>query len=206
MHNQASEFCEFCVLFFFFCVQEQLDGSGIELPSLYKLIESQVPDSCSTEAWKKRAHWVGSQVTSEVNESVRDAEQYLHSCRPVRRSDLFLSVIFLFLFSVYIYLYYTSLFFFFPIRKHGRLLEEGAGGFLAEKLAIKNCDESTENPENSWSSFNAIIQSHKRLEDNSFGSSNWAAVYLASTPQQAASLGLKFPGVDEVYFLFNKFI
>ncbi|XP_020083908.1 protein CHROMATIN REMODELING 20 isoform X2 [Ananas comosus] len=146
---------------------EQLDGSGIELPSLYKLIESQVPDSCSTEAWKKRAHWVGSQVTSEVNESVRDAEQYLHSCRPVRR-------------------------------KHGRLLEEGAGGFLAEKLAIKNSDDSTENPENSWSSFNAIIQSHKRLEDNSFGSSNWAAVYLASTPQQAASLGLKFPGVDEV--------
>uniref|UniRef100_A0A452YCA4 Uncharacterized protein n=1 Tax=Aegilops tauschii subsp. strangulata TaxID=200361 RepID=A0A452YCA4_AEGTS len=32
----------------------------------------------------------------------------------------------------------------------------------------------------------------------SFGSSNWASVYLANTPQEAAALGLQFPGVDEV--------
>lgn len=31
-----------------------------------------------------------------------------------------------------------------------------------------------------------------------FGSKNWASVYLASTPQQAAEMGLEFPGVDEV--------
>lgn len=68
--------------------QEQLDGAGIELPTLYKMIESQVPDGCCTEAWKKRAHWVGSQVTNEVNQSVREAEEYLQSCRPVRRYDL----------------------------------------------------------------------------------------------------------------------
>lgn len=36
------------------------------------------------------------------------------------------------------------------------------------------------------------------LDNVSFGSKQWASVYLASTPQQAAELGLKFPGVDEV--------
>lgn len=66
-------------------MQEQLDGAGIELPTLYKWIECQAPDGCHTEAWKKRAHWVGSQVTSEFSQSVRDAEDYLHSRRPVRR-------------------------------------------------------------------------------------------------------------------------
>ncbi|XP_072955978.1 protein CHROMATIN REMODELING 20 isoform X2 [Typha angustifolia] len=146
---------------------EQLDGAGIELPSLYKWIEGQVPNGCCTEAWKKRAHWVGSQVTGEVTESVRDAEEYLHSCRPVRR-------------------------------KHGRLLEEGASGFLAGKLSIKDTENLIENPEKTWSSFNELIQSRNCAESNSFGSSSWASVYLASTPQQAANLGLKFPGVDEV--------
>jgi len=66
-------------------LQEQLDGAGIELPTLYKWIESQASDGCCTEAWKKRAHWVGSQVTSELTQSVRDAEDYLQSLRPVRR-------------------------------------------------------------------------------------------------------------------------
>ncbi|KAL3613320.1 hypothetical protein CASFOL_042832 [Castilleja foliolosa] len=36
------------------------------------------------------------------------------------------------------------------------------------------------------------------LEDATFGSKQLASVYLASTPQQTAELGLKFPGVDEV--------
>ncbi|RVW30985.1 Protein chromatin remodeling 20 [Vitis vinifera] len=57
--------------------KEQLDGAGIELPSLYKWIESQAPNGCCTEAWKQR---------------------------PVRR-------------------------------RHGKLLEEGASGYLANKLA-----------------------------------------------------------------------
>ncbi|KAK2968271.1 hypothetical protein RJ640_016203 [Escallonia rubra] len=67
---------------------EQLDGAGIELPSLYKWIESEAPNGCCTEAWKKRTHWVGSQVTSDLTESVADAEKYLQIHRPVRRYAL----------------------------------------------------------------------------------------------------------------------
>lgn len=66
-------------------LQEQLDGAGVDLPSLYKRIEGQIPDRCRTEAWKKRAHWVGSRATGEVDESVKIAEEYLQTCRPVRR-------------------------------------------------------------------------------------------------------------------------
>lgn len=65
--------------------QEQLDGAGIELPSLFKWIESQAPSNCSTEVWRKRTHWVGSQVSSELTESVAEAEKHLQSIRPVRR-------------------------------------------------------------------------------------------------------------------------
>jgi hypothetical protein len=89
-----------------------------------------------------------------------------------------------------------SLFDFVFIRKHGRLLEEGASGFLAGKLSISDGKPSNDS-EASWNSFNQLIKSNK-CSDNGFGSSNWASVYLASTPQQAASLGLNFPGVDEV--------
>lgn len=67
--------------------QEQLDGAGIELPSLFKWIESEAPNNSSTEAWKKRTHWVGSQVTNEVTESVAEAEKHLQSIRPLRRYD-----------------------------------------------------------------------------------------------------------------------
>nr|CAB3499476.1 unnamed protein product [Digitaria exilis] len=144
---------------------EQLDAAGIELPRLYKSIESQVPNVCETEAWKSRAHWAGSQVPEEANLSIRKADEYLQSCRPVRR-------------------------------KHGRLLEEGASGFLAGKLPVGD-GGSVEYKENSWSSFNEFIKS-KEIAENTFGSSNWASVYLASTPQEAATLGLQFPGVNEV--------
>lgn len=71
--------------FICFFEQEQLDGAGIELPSLYKWIESQAPNGCSTEAWKKRTHWVGSQVTNDVTVSIADAEKYLQTHRPVRK-------------------------------------------------------------------------------------------------------------------------
>lgn len=70
-------------------MQEQLDGAGIELPTLYKLIENQAAEGCHTEAWRRRAHWVGSQVTSELTQSVKDAEDYLQSCRPVRRYSFY---------------------------------------------------------------------------------------------------------------------
>lgn len=66
-------------------VQEQLDGAGIELPSLYKWIEIQAPNGCCTEAWKNRTHWAGSQVTGGATESIADAEKYLKTHRPVRR-------------------------------------------------------------------------------------------------------------------------
>lgn len=76
------------ILSYLFIKQEQLDGAGIELPKLYKWIESQVPLGCSTEAWKKRTHWIGSEVTSDATESIVDAEMYLQIHRPVRRHVL----------------------------------------------------------------------------------------------------------------------
>ncbi|KAH7839935.1 hypothetical protein Vadar_010494 [Vaccinium darrowii] len=147
---------------------EQLDGAGVELPSLFKWIESQAPNGCSTEAWRKRTHWVGSQVTNDVTEFVSDAEKYLQSHRPVRR-------------------------------KHGKILEEGASGYLGKKLCIDDSKEAkTEKSDVDWCSFNKIISARSSEESTSFGSENWASVYFASTPQQAAELGIKFPGVDEV--------
>ncbi|KAL5707173.1 DNA helicase [Ranunculus cassubicifolius] len=147
---------------------EQLDGSGVDLPALYKWIESKIPNGCSTEAWKKRAHWVGSQISSEVTESIENAEKYLQSQRPVRS-------------------------------KQGKLVEEGASGFLGKKLVEGKAKKSLIETEKDWSSFNEIIQSQRlSKDDNMFGGKHWASVYLASTPQQAADMGLKFPGVDEV--------
>lgn len=69
--------------------QEQLDGAGIELSSLYKWIEKQAPSGCCTEAWKKRAHWVGNQLPLDAMESVSQAEEYLQIHRPVRRFVLY---------------------------------------------------------------------------------------------------------------------
>ncbi|KAK1581796.1 hypothetical protein Q3G72_009099 [Acer saccharum] len=147
---------------------EQLDGAGIELPSLYKWIESQAPNGCCTEAWKKRAHWVGNQVTSEMTESITEAEEYLKIQRPVRR-------------------------------RHGKLLEEGASGFLQKKLASDGTEDAvTENSDINWSSVNRILSSDGSGDCTVFGSKHWGSVYLASTPQQAAAMGLKLPGVDEV--------
>eukprot|EP00257_Ricinus_communis_P017978 XP_015576553.1 protein CHROMATIN REMODELING 20 isoform X1 [Ricinus communis] len=147
---------------------EQLDGAGIELPSLYKWIERQAPNGCQTEAWKSRAHWVGSQVTSEITEAVADAEKYLQSHRPVRR-------------------------------RHGKLLEEGASGFLDKKLSIDGTkDNVAENGDIDWDSLNKLFSSGSCKDVASFGSKHWASVYLANTPQEAAEMGLKFPGVDEV--------
>ncbi|KAK4282924.1 hypothetical protein QN277_014241 [Acacia crassicarpa] len=81
-------------------------------------------------------------------------------------------------------------------RRHGKLLEEGASGFLQKRL-----DESSEpvkeKTEADWDMFNKIFHDGSDA-DASFGSKNWASVYLASTPQQAAQIGLEFPGVNEV--------
>jgi hypothetical protein len=56
------------------------------------------------------------------------------------------------------------------IRKHGRLLEEGATGFLAGKVPVGD-DDSVKCHEKSWSSFNELIKS-KESAENTFGSSN----------------------------------
>lgn len=74
-------------------------------------------------------------------------------------------------------------------------MEEGASGFLQKRL----CDESQEPVKNEgdWDLFNKIVSDGSGI-DASFGSKHWVSVYLASTPQQAALMGLKFPGVDEV--------
>ncbi|CAF2051669.1 unnamed protein product [Brassica napus] len=146
---------------------EQLSGAGVELPKLYKMIESQVPSRLYTEAWKKRAHWVGTQVTEETVESLANAESFLQTHRPVRK-------------------------------RHGELLEEGASGFLEKKFADDGVKESQAGPsELDWSSLNKVF-TEKKDEAVSFGSKNWASVYSASTPQQAAAMGLEFPGVNEV--------
>lgn len=71
--------------FFLKFEQEQLDGAGIELSSLYKWIEKQATNGCCTEAWKKRTHWVGTQMSVDASESVTQAEEYLQIHRPVRR-------------------------------------------------------------------------------------------------------------------------
>ena len=71
-------------------------------------------------------------------------------------------------------------------------MEEGASGFLQKRL----CDESQEPVKNEgdWDLFNKIVSDGSGT-DASFGSKHWASVYLASTPQQAALMGLKFPGL-----------
>ncbi|KAJ1409364.1 SNF2-related, N-terminal domain [Sesbania bispinosa] len=145
---------------------EQLDGAGIELPSLYKWIEREAPNGCCTEAWKMRNHWVGSHATAEIAKSIADAEKHLHVNRPVRR-------------------------------RHGKLLEEGASGFLQKKLSDETQEPVNKEIEGDWDLFNKLISDGSAV-DASFGSKNWASVYLASTPQQAALMGLKFPGVNEV--------
>ncbi|XP_074311682.1 protein CHROMATIN REMODELING 20 isoform X2 [Silene latifolia] len=146
---------------------EQLDGAGIDLPSIYKWIESKAPNGCCTEAWKKRTHWVGSEIAGEAVESIKEAEMQLQTVRPVRK-------------------------------KHGKILEEGASGYLGKKIAAEDRGEGlTKNVDVDWSSFNKVFTEGSSKEV-AFGSKQWASVYLASTPQQAAALGLQFPGVDEV--------
>ncbi|CAL0316620.1 unnamed protein product [Lupinus luteus] len=145
---------------------EQLDGAGVDLSSLYKWIEKEAPNGCCTEAWKRRNHWVGSQATAEIAESIAVAEKYLQVNRPVRR-------------------------------KHGKLLEEGASGFLQKKLSDETQEPIKKETEGDWDLFNKVVSDGSGA-DASFGSNHWASVYLASTPQQAAIMGLNFPGVNEV--------
>ena len=76
-------------------------------------------------------------------------------------------------------------------------MEEGASGFLGKRLAPEEDKET--NRDVDWSSFNELCSTS--TNNTSCGSKKWASVYMASTPQQAAELGLTFPGVDEVKYL-----
>lgn len=84
-------------------------------------------------------------------------------------------------------------------------MEEGASGFLAKKLATEEHRKGTaESSDQDWSSLTEVLQSSRSSENGvSFGSKDWASVYLASTPQQASLMGLNLPGVDEVSILVN---
>lgn len=88
---------------------------------------------------------------------------------------------------------------FYCVRRHGKLLEEGASGFLQKKLTINgSTDTITGNSAVDWGSLNKLFSDGANDDCAAFGCKNWSSVYLASTPQQAAELGLNFPGVDEV--------
>lgn len=78
-------------------------------------------------------------------------------------------------------------------------MEEGASGYLQKKFSESE-GIVTKNLEVDWSSLNKVFSEGSKDNDTLFGSKNWASVYLASTPQQAAEMGLKFLGVDEVRF------
>lgn len=82
-------------------------------------------------------------------------------------------------------------------RRHGKLLEEGASGFLQKKVFDETSETVKEETVVDWELFNKMFHDGGDA-DASFGSKKWASVYLASTPQQAASMGLEFPGVNEV--------
>ncbi|XP_052296174.1 protein CHROMATIN REMODELING 20 isoform X4 [Citrus sinensis] len=103
-----------------------------------------------------------------MRESIAGAEDFLQTERPVRR-------------------------------RHGKLLEEGASGFLQKKIANDGSENGgKEVSDINWNSVNKIFSGDVSEKCAAFGSKHWASVYLASTPQQAAAMGLKFPGVDEV--------
>jgi hypothetical protein len=83
-------------------------------------------------------------------------------------------------------------------------LEEGASGFLQKKISPETLELGKKETEGDWDVFNKIISDESGI-DASFGSKTWASVYLASTPQQAALMGLEFPGVNEVAIYFRLF-
>lgn len=92
-------------------------------------------------------------------------------------------------------------------RRHGKTLEEGASGFLGKKLAVSaGCEAVRDNIDVDWGTFSKLCSDKSYVDSISFGSKDWASVYLASTPQQAAEMGLKFPGVVEVRVWCSLFI
>lgn len=86
-------------------------------------------------------------------------------------------------------------------RRHGKIMEEGASGFLEKKLNSENNEAAKTCSDIDWDSFSKMCSDKSSIENIKFGSEHWASVYLASTPQQAAELCLNFPGVNEVKYI-----
>lgn len=75
----------------------------------------------------------------------------------------------------------------------------GASGFLEKKIAECDNGVSVNNSMNKdWDAFSKLCSRRTSMEDITLGKKHWTSIYLANTPQQAAELGLKFAGVDEV--------
>lgn len=104
--------------------------------------------------------------------------------------------------STPLFCYFFTIFLALSFRRHGKVLEEGASGFLAKKFKIEDDKEGAkDNLGKDWDGVNELFQPRGSAEGALFGSAHWASVYLASTPQEAANMGLKLPGVNEVHSL-----
>ncbi|KAL2624343.1 hypothetical protein R1flu_008588 [Riccia fluitans] len=157
-------------------LQEKLEDAGVSLAHLFKLIERQISEESTTDAWKKRTLWVGHQPTEEVASVLSNASEELK----VK----------------------------YPTRSHrGKILDEGASGFLRRKFTADGEDVATEctskpdsYDDDGWSKLEEYIDNDEDCERPAqlMGTKRWAAVYLASTPEQAAQLGLTLPGAHTV--------
>lgn len=87
-------------------------------------------------------------------------------------------------------------------RHHGRIQDEGASGFLVKQvMATTNVDVGT-STEDSWALVGFLDRDEENPEPGLLRETKeWVDVYLASTPVQAAQMGLSLPGVDTVCFL-----
>lgn len=85
-------------------------------------------------------------------------------------------------------------------RHHGRIQDEGASGFLVTK--VKAQIPSGDVPEDGWTLYDILDKEDNPGPGSLMGTEKWANVYLASTPQQAAQMGLILPGIDTVCY-FN---
>ena len=64
---------------------------------------------------------------------------------------------------------------------------------------VKAQTQSDDVPEDGWSLYDILDKEEDNLGPGSLmGTEKWANVYLASTPEQAAQMGLVLPGIDTV--------
>ncbi|BBN12547.1 hypothetical protein Mp_5g21000 [Marchantia polymorpha subsp. ruderalis] len=151
-------------------LQEKLEDAGVSLTHLFKWIEKQIPEVCTTEAWKRRTLWVGHEPTEEVEKVLNTASEELKIKHPTRSH-------------------------------RGKILDEGASGFLERKLAEEEGGFATHesSQDDGWSKVEDFLDNDESAGPGQLmGTKRWAAVYLASTPEQAAQLGLTLPGIDTV--------